>query len=382
MDRPDIRRASLTLPLLALLVWPAWASESEQLSVQLDQLRAEIQAIQGRLDADLASRDGLRLELAQAERAVAEAERARLATRQLLTRSNARIASLDQRIADLSRQAEALSELLGAQLRLAYQQGGQSALKLLLNLEDPRRLPRQMSYHGYLSRARLVMLAELHGLRQQLDADLAALGVEQQELGTLEARQGQELAASRAAQAERDQAIRRLQSSIESQEALLARRMQDAAELEQLIEQLARALRDIPMAVEVPSIVSLQGQLPRPVRGRLRRGFGDPRGSELRWNGWLIEAEAGSEVRAIAHGRVAFADWLRGYGMLLIIDHGDGVMSLYGHNQSLLRQVGDWVSQGERIATVGASGGGEPGLYFEMRRAGQPINPSGWLVSP
>lgn len=371
--------------LVVSLLWlhgPAHATDQAELEARLEQLRKEILRIQARLDSDLASRDEIQLELAQAERAVTEAERRRRTTEQSLLETTARISELEGRIESINAEAAEVSELLARQLRLAHQQGGQSRLKLMLNQDDPRALGRQMAYHGYLSRSRLALLVELEALHQRLRDSRGELDREMHQLGELEARQRMELGSLEVARTERDTAMRRLEQRIESQSSQLAAMEGDAEELEHLIEQLARALRDIPMDIEVPSILTLQGQLPLPVQGPLKRRFGDARGGELRWNGWLIDAEAGAVVRAIAHGRVAYGDWLRGYGMLLIIDHGDGIMSLYGHNESLLRRVGDWVGPGDEIAIVGQSGGTGPGLYFELRRDGRPLNPVAWLVRP
>ena len=372
----------LVLGSLCILNGVAWAADPAELESRLEQLRADIARIQSRLDADLASRDELQLELARSERLVAEADRNLRITESALVDTQAGIDDTEARIAAITSEMSDLLEMLGTQLRLAYQQGGQSRLKLLLNQDDPRQLARQMAYHGYLSRARLALLADLEALQHRLHDSRAELTRELARLSQLETRQTADIRALQIARQERDQAIESLQGRIDSQAAELVAMEHDAAELEALIEELARALRDIPMDIEVPSILSLQGQLPLPVQGPLTRRFGEARGGELRWNGWLIGAAAGAAVRAIAHGRVAYADWLRGYGMLLILDHGDGVMSLYGHNESLLHQVGDWVAAGDEIAIVGQSGGGEPGLYFELRRDGRPENPNVWLVRP
>ena len=372
----------LVLGSLCILNGVAWAADPAELESRLEQLRADIARIQSRLDADLASRDELQLELARSERLVAEADRNLRITESALVDTQAGIDDTEARIAAITSEMSDLLEMLGAQLRLAYEQGGQSRLKLLLNQDDPRQLARQMAYHGYLSRARLALLADLEALQHRLHDSRAELTRELARLSQLETRQTADIRALQIARQERDQAIESLQGRIDSQAAELVAMEHDAAELEALIEELARALRDIPMDIEVPSILSLQGQLPLPVQGPLTRRFGEARGGELRWNGWLIGAAAGAAVRAIAHGRVAYADWLRGYGMLLILDHGDGVMSLYGHNESLLHQVGDWVAAGDEIAIVGQSGGGEPGLYFELRRDGRPENPNVWLVRP
>lgn len=384
MWRTDRRNLTSLLPLvlITILSGSALAADPSELEARLEQLRADIVRIQTRLDSDLASRDQLHLELSRAERQVAEADRNLRATGTAVADTQTRIDDIEERIAAITSEAADLAEVLGAQLRLAYQQGGQSRLKLLLNQDDPRELARQMAYHGYLSRARLTLLAELESLQRRLLASRAELTRELTRLGDLQARQREQASALRVAREERDQAMQRLQARIESQAAELVAMERAAAELEDLIEELARALRDIPMDIEVPSILSLRGQLPVPVQGPLNRRFGEARGGELRWNGWLIGAAPGAAVRAIAHGRVAYADWLRGYGMLLIIDHGDGVMSLYGHNESLLHRVGDWVAAGNEIAIVGQSGGGEPGLYFELRRDGRPENPGAWLVRP
>ena len=123
----------------------------------------------------------------------------------------------------------------------------------------------------------------------------------------------------------------------------------------------------------------LRGSLPLPVTGRVRHAFGHARTEGLHWQGWLINAPRGSEVRSVAYGRVAFSDWLRGYGLLLIIDHGHGFMSLYGHNESLLHDVGDWVEANTPISTVGSSPGSGDGLYFEFRKDGKAVDPASWL---
>ena len=125
---------------------------------------------------------------------------------------------------------------------------------------------------------------------------------------------------------------------------------------------------------------AVRGQLAWPVPGRLVNDYGQPRAGSLRWNGVLVGAESGTSVRSLYYGRVVFADWLAGMGLLLVIEHGEGYMSLYGHNEALLKEAGDWVEPGERVALVGDSGGqGTPGLYFEIRRAGEPQNPHRWI---
>lgn len=381
MRRSEHFRLLVLVSVLTLWSWVVQGQDSAQLEARLETLREDIRQIQLRLDQDLVRRDELSAALSETERAVAAAELTRRDTQTRLDSTTSEIVRLEAGIASAESEVAMVGQRFGQQLRLAHQQGGQSRLQLLLNQDDPRRLSRHMAYHGYLSRARVRLLLELQSLLSAMAEDHQTLAHEQRRLATLQDQQAEALALLEAARLDRAVALGDLRTRIETQGAALAALERDAAELEALIEQLARALEDIPMDVEVPAISELQGQLPRPVDGRMVHRFGDPRSGEVRWNGWLIAASGGSEVRAIAHGRVAYADWLRGYGMLLIIDHGDGVMSLYGHNESLLRQVGDWVAPGDAIATVGQSGGtAEPGLYFEMRRDGRPVNPERWLI--
>jgi septal ring factor EnvC (AmiA/AmiB activator) len=178
----------------------------------------------------------------------------------------------------------------------------------------------------------------------------------------------------------RQRAIDDLNEQISTDEARLAELQRNRADLEALLNKLQDVLADIPADLgKRQRPAQLKGELPMPVNGRVRYAYGQPRTAGLRWQGWLIGARTGSEVEAIAYGRVAFADWLRGYGLLLILDHGDGFMTLYGNNESLLFEVGDWVEPGTVVATVGASALSGDGLYFEIRRDGKALDPAAWI---
>lgn len=352
-----------------------------RLQEQLREVRQEIDAIRERLDEALGERDRALDTLAQSERAVSRAERARRQTNERLRSTEKRREALAAEQDQLEQAVIRNGEALGRQLLLAYRQGRQSRVKVLLDQDDPRRISRHLAYHGYLSRARLGAIDRLNRTRSQLESTGAALAAEENQLRRLADQQAAEVERLEQARSEREVALAAVERRIQTRQEELARLEQDAAELAQLLDRLATALADIPPEVDVPSIVELRGELPMPINGRLRHGFGESRGGEVLWNGWMLAAEQGNDVRAIAHGRVAYADWLRGYGLILIIDHGDAFMSLYAHNEALLRDVGDWVRPGEVIASVGNTGrGGEPGLYFELRRNGEPLNPAGWLV--
>jgi murein hydrolase activator len=374
-----LRGLGLALLIASPLIAAA-ADDRDEIEARLQSLRVQIDTIRERLDEELAERDQALDALASAEREVSRTERARRLTVAEIERLDARIQALGEEQLELQSTVAASARALGMQLVLAYRHGGQSRLKLLLNQDDPRQLNRHLAYHGYLSRARLKTIDELSAGLEDLARLQTELEIEREQYRMLARRQQSELEQLESARVLREQALVVVEGRIQTRQQELAALEQDAAELARLLDQLATALADIPPDIMAPSIADLRGQLPHPVRGTLRQRFGDHRTGDLSWNGWLIIAESGTEVRAVAHGRVAYSDWLRGYGLILIVDHGDGFMSLYAHNESLLRDVGDWVGPGEVIASVGNSGGvSEIGLYFELRRNGQPINPAAWL---
>jgi len=178
----------------------------------------------------------------------------------------------------------------------------------------------------------------------------------------------------------RQSILAELAGAIAGEESRLRELERNRQDLEALIERLADALADIPADLGSHLGVERQkGALPMPVGGPVRKAYGQDRGGGARWQGWLIGAEAGVEVQAIAYGRVAFADWLRGYGLLMIIDHGQGYMSLYGNNETLLHEAGAWVEPGDTISLVGSDPGSGQGLYFELRKGGKPLDPAAWL---
>lgn len=381
-----IDRKAVGFLALGLLAWAGLLSASAEpadrvrLESQLEQLRTEIGSIRQQLESSLLERDQALDQLASADRSVSDAERARRLTLGQIERLDEQIQVLSQQLEDLGESVADSARLLAAQLLLAYRQGGQSRLKLLLNQEDLRQLNRQLAYHGYLTRARVRLMDALAESLQALSQSRQELALRQDELAVMAQRQGEEITALGQARGQRERALAQVEARIRTEQQSLAELEQDAADLAALLDQLATALADIPPEIEVAAFADLRGQLPMPVDGRLIHRFGDHRAGDLSWNGWLIEAPQGREVKAIAYGRVAYSDWLRGYGLIMIIDHGDGFMSLYAHNESLLRDVGDWVGPGALLATVGNSGsGGEAGVYFELRRNGQPINPSAWL---
>jgi septal ring factor EnvC (AmiA/AmiB activator) len=270
---------------------------------------------------------------------------------------------------------------LGREVRLRYMNGREELFKLLLSQEDPAALGRMLVYYDYLNRARTERVAlvasEVGKLREiGLETDRVV-----SELAALETAQAAEAAALAAARDERKAAVAKLEAGIASANGAMAKLRADEKRLADLVVELTELMAGFPVDSEQP-FAKLKGKLAWPVQGRLVGDYGSPRdGGPVRWNGVLLEASQGTQVRAVYRGRIAFADWLPGLGLLIIVDHGDGYLSLYGHNEALLKEPGDWVDPGEAIAQVGDTGGrARPGLYFEIRQNGKPVNPHPWLA--
>jgi septal ring factor EnvC (AmiA/AmiB activator) len=272
-------------------------------------------------------------------------------------------------------------EQLADQVRSSYRMDSQSRMKLVLNQDDPGRLGRMLAYYDYMNRAQVEKisglkeaLTPLDRMQQSIDRELLRIkSVQNDQRDVLDELNGQREG--------RKILLAQLSSQIDSDETRLQELEQNRRDLEALLERLSDALADIPADLgNRVGVAKQKGRLPMPVKGPVRHAFGQSRVGGLSWQGWLIGAETGTEVTAVAYGRVAFADWLRGYGLLMIIDHGQGYLSLYGHNESLLREAGAWVEPGEVISIVGDNQGNEQGLYFELRMDGKAMDPATWLA--
>jgi septal ring factor EnvC (AmiA/AmiB activator) len=272
-------------------------------------------------------------------------------------------------------------DALSNQIRMNYLSGRQEKLKLLLNQENPARLGRMMIYYDYLNRARRdrvnIVIAETANLVELESNSRDALS----RLLDLEVAQETGLLELEAARQERQTVINLIDTDILGAGGDIARLREEEERLRQVIEEVRALLSDFPIDLDV-GFERIKGALLWPVSGPLINSYGDSREeSQLTWNGVLVGAPSGTPVRAIHHGRVAYADWLPGLGLLVIVDHGDGYMSLYGHNETILKESGDWVAPGEAIAQVGDSGGQiRQALYFEIRHEGLPMDPELWLA--
>jgi len=355
----------------------------------LQQLRGRLEALQKKLAGSEETRNEAADALRESERAISEANRR-------LHDLGQQQHDVDVQLADLTQQTQHASADIAqrqAQLaRLLYQQyvGMQpDALKLLLSGANPNQVARELYYLGYLSRAHAGIIDDLRAGLARLDRLSQAARQRGEELAAIRAEQRTQRVRLESEQRKRKQVLLQVSRQVEKQRREISTLKRNEERLSRLVEQLGRLLESAPLRNErLPDasaggkpFAQLKGQLSLPVRGELRNRFGSPReGSGLSWKGLFIAAPSGQDVRAIAAGRVVFADWLRGFGNLLIIDHGGGYMSLYANNETLLRQVGDSVRGGDSVAQVGDSGGNaDSGLYFELRYRGKAFDPLDWV---
>jgi len=277
-------------------------------------------------------------------------------------------------------QLEQRMDQLAEQLRRSYRNSRQSRIQLVLNQDDLGRLGRLLAYYDYYARAQADRIALLRSALTTLEVMQQSIDRQLSRLEQLRVEQQAALDGLGAQREQRQVLLAELASQIGSGASRLQELERNRQDLEALIERLTNVLADIPPDLgNHVGVEKQKGRLLMPVQGPVKHAYGQSRSGVLNWQGWLIGAKAGTEVAAIAYGRVAFADWLRGYGLLIIVDHGQGYMSLYGYNESLLHDAGAWVEPGDPISIVGTNPGNEQGLYFELRKNGKAIDPAGWL---
>jgi septal ring factor EnvC (AmiA/AmiB activator) len=288
---------------------------------------------------------------------------------------------LRKRRQETTRELEMEQQQLAEQMRAAYISGNEEYLKLLLNLQDPAMISRMLSYYRYVSRDRVNTISQINTYLDELARNEADFLARSRELESLIEKQKQRWQHLDTAYREQFTAVERLRSRISEENVEIDRLQDDEKTLIDLIRRLQSVIEELQEDERSKdSFRDHRGRLNLPVDARITASFGSRREiGNLRWNGILLRGKSGSGVRAVYNGRVVYADWMRGFGLLLIIDHGDGYMSLYGHNESVLVEEGDWVESGQQIATMGMSGGDtRPGLYFEIRYKGKPQDPLRW----
>ncbi|CEL27060.1 murein hydrolase activator EnvC family protein [Pseudomonas fluorescens] len=420
---------------LTCLLQPAFADERAQTQQQLDATRQDIAELKKLLSKVQEEKSGVQKELKGTETELGKLQKQVDALQKELQKSESELQRLDAEKKKLQSARTEQQRLIAIQARAAYQNGRQEYLKLLLNQQNPEKFARTLTYYDYLSQARLEQLKNFNETLRQLANVEKDIGLQQAQLLVQKSDLDTQRDELEKVRKERQQVLAKLNEDVKARDQKLAAREQDQADLSKVLktieETLARQAREAeearkkaliaqqeaekkrlreaqahadaesdtsdaprkPVKSSPGALVSssgetfggafaaTRGKLPWPVDGRLLARFGESRGDDARtkWDGVMISASTGSQVHAVHGGRVVFADWLRGAGLLVILDHGNGFLSLYGHNQTLLKSAGDVVKAGESISTVGNSGGQDTSaLYFAIRQQGHPSDPAQW----
>ncbi len=390
-SRPLRPRLALAPCLAACLLLAAplaaAAPTSGDAAAQLKRVEARIREVTEAVQGDVAKRDSVAAELHSADQALAAARGRVEAVREQRAASDKRRAELrdEQARATMNLSAERIA--LAGQLKAAYVGGRGEQLKVLLNAADPATLGRMMSYYAYLGRARAERIAAIESAAQRLEAIDQGLAAETARLATLEEDRKREAAAVESARAARQRALGELKARIHKGSGELRELKANAASLEDLLARLRAALEDTDEELlgrngDRRPFTEVRGRLPWPARGKLLATFGETRAGGLKWNGVLLGTRTAGEVRAAYFGRVVYADWLPGLGLLMILDHGGGYLSLYGYNDRLYKSVGDKVRPGEVLAQSPGEASARPELYFEIREGARPLDPRPWLKGP
>ena len=380
------RRVATALVVALLGVVPGAlgaAAGPEAKEAELKQVRGRIESVRKSIQADAERRDSLAASLKNVELDVQSARERLAEVRERRQAAEARLKALAEERTETEGKVAAERDALATELRIAYLNGRQEQVKLLLNQRDPAQLGRVMTYYGYFGRARAERITSISEHLAHLDLLAENIAAETRKLEALEADNATEVKALASARDRRKSTLAEVQSKIRTRSDQLAKLERDAQSLEKLVEQLRRAIEEFPDLGDGP-FQRARGKLPWPVKGDVLARFGQLRaGGPLKWQGMVISADRGTQVRAPFPGRVVYADWLPGLGLLIVLDHGGGFMSLYGHNEQLYRRVGDRVAPGDALAAVGdVAGLGNTGLYLEIRKGRQAIDPGQWLAKP
>lgn len=375
--------AALLCALLALSTQPALLAQEPPPEEQLAQLNSAIADIETWLNSATNNRSALETQLRENTQKI-DSIRAQVAeNRDAIANLQSQLNSLSERSAALELEKSAQETLVKQAVRAAYVSGQEPYLKLLLNQQDPARSARMLNYYEHFNRERLARVQEFRQTLSELLATRAHIEASTVERDATQAQLQVQLDALGTEQAQRNTLLAALKDDIATRSGELQQLTEDRGRLEALIAKIQEAIASIPPPEQLTPFTQSRGKLPWPVAGTALNRFGAAYSDgNLHRAGIVMGAEIGSPVRAVHPGRVVFADWLRGSGLLVVVDHGEGYLSLYANNQSLVKRKGDWVNRGEALATSGENGGtGSPGIYFEIRHNGQAQDPALWCES-
>ena len=359
-------------------------SDQQEVENQLEEIQAQILESHRELKSSRSEFAILENELSHTEKKIGVLNQQLDNTKNNLKMSQQKVQSLQNQKQNLKSQLSKHNKLLFAQARSEYLYGGQERLKMLLNQQQPTKLGRDLVFYDYIHTARLQEIDQAKQILEEINTVHEQLVKEQNQASETKNRLQAQKKDMLQHQQNRKKVLATLNTKISTEETRLSKLEKDEKQLKELIKELQSALANLPEIDSDQKFNEHKGKLFWPVVGKPSNTFGKKRNStksKINWNGVFIPSKEGNNVRSIFHGRVAFAEWMRGLGLLIIVDHGNGYMSLYGHNQSIYKHTGEWVNAGERIATVGDSGGNtKSGLYFEIRKQGKPVNPAIWCT--
>lgn len=381
--RAKPRCAALIVAALLLAIASGaqvYADDEAKTRKQLNQISSEMGTLRKLLQQFKGQQSQLQNTLQQSEVNIGQIQTKIRQIEQQLTQQQAELTSLQQQRDKLQGAKKDQQKFIEQQILAAYQTGQQKKIKVLLNQENPEKVSRALTYYDYFNQARAEQIDSYIEIISELDIVEPKIIEKTTSLAQAKDQLGDERGKLLASQQARKQNLATINSAIKNKDQELQKMTKDRAELERVLAAVEKTIANISIPKEHQPFSTLKGKLEWPLKGKPSNRFGARRqDTSLSWQGLSIPATEGSPVSAIHYGRVVFSDWLRGSGLLLIIDHGGGYMSLYAHNQSLVKQTGDWVSPGEVIATVGNSGGQQQAtLYFEIRHNGKPTDPASW----
>lgn len=365
----------------SILLWVVTSYSYAWQSDELKDIQNQIKQKQQQIDKRLGEARKLQAQLKQAELNISRTAKALEQTKNTLAANLLQQRQLLDEREQILKQKALQQSVLGSQLTNMYMAGSYDYAKMLFNLEDAGKFERTLSYYQYLAEARKQQIDKFRTLVAQLERVNASLEQKQSELETLEKSQRQQNTTLVQQQAMREATLVKINQKIDSEAAQIEQLQINEQALLKAIEEAERQAKQRPLNFN--GLSQLKGQLTLPTSGKMRNLFGQHRQGQVRWKGVLFSGNTGAPVRAVYDGKVLYSDWLRGFGLVTVVDHGDGYMSLYGYNQALLKSAGDEVQAGDTIALVGQSGGqSAPNLYFEIRHKGKAVNPAQWLKGP
>ncbi|MEL0640180.1 peptidoglycan DD-metalloendopeptidase family protein [Pseudoalteromonas aliena] len=375
MNRRINRLIKCGLILTSLVTASAVANE-ERTKKDLSEVQNALEQSQAEYNAQRKKIAALQKKLKSHELDIAKNAKALNMAEQSVKETKTQQKELQNKADELDRKHTKFQKILAAQLKSAYMAGDDDYSKMLLNQEDTAKFERTLSYYNYLNKARIEQIEEIKSLQEQIALNQAKLTKTEQKLIALYEEQKRRYTALVNAKNERQANLKNLQSQFTNTKSSIDYLEENQQTLVKTIENIEK---EKAQKIELLGLYKSKGKLDWPSKGKLKHTFGQRKHGGIDWKGVLIGAKEGSNINSVHNGQVVFADWLKGYGWVIVVDHGEGFMSLYGHAQTLLRDVGDMVREGETLALVGQSGGqASSGLYFEIRHKGHAVNPVKW----